>query len=86
MRMIALVLCLSACAAGPDVPVEALGEDTCNAAPWNARTGQPGPTGAEVPPGARVIAPGDAVTEDFSPTRLNIDIDDAGRILRAWCG
>jgi hypothetical protein len=31
----------------------------------------------------RFIAPGDAVTEDFSPTRLNIDIDDAGRILRA---
>jgi hypothetical protein len=39
-----------------------------------------------IPQGARLIRPGDAVTEDFSPTRLNIDLDAAGRILRAWCG
>ena len=34
----------------------------------------------------RVIGPGPAVTTDFSPSRLNIDYDDAGKITRVWCG
>lgn len=35
---------------------------------------------------ARWIKPGDAVTMDYSPTRLNIDLDDAGRITKFHCG
>jgi hypothetical protein len=34
----------------------------------------------------RVIGPGQAVTMDFSPSRLNIDYDNAGKITRVWCG
>jgi hypothetical protein len=34
----------------------------------------------------RIIAPGTAVTMDFSPARLNIETDATGRILRAYCG
>lgn len=38
------------------------------------------------PMGTRVIEPGMAVTEDYSPSRLNLDIDQSGRITRVWCG
>lgn len=34
----------------------------------------------------RVIRPGMAVTMDYSPDRLNIEIDEAGRISRVSCG
>lgn len=34
----------------------------------------------------RVIAPGTAVTMDFSPFRLNIETEAAGRITRVYCG
>jgi hypothetical protein len=81
MRLIALCLALAAC-----VPAPAPADDTCNAAPYTALIGQPINALTAIPQGARVIRPGDAVTEDYSPTRLNIDLDDTGRILRAWCG
>lgn len=34
----------------------------------------------------RYIAPGDAVTLDFSPSRLNIELGDDGRIKLFRCG
>jgi hypothetical protein len=34
----------------------------------------------------RVIGPGMAVTMDFRPNRLNVEIDDAGMIRRVYCG
>lgn len=34
----------------------------------------------------RTIRPGDAVTMDFRPDRLNIEIGDDGRIKRLRCG
>lgn len=34
----------------------------------------------------RVIKPGQMVTMDYKPSRLNIDVDDAGTITRVWCG
>ncbi len=34
----------------------------------------------------RVIRPGDAVTMDHRPDRLNLDLDEDGVILRPWCG
>ena len=35
---------------------------------------------------ARVIKPGDAVTMDADPQRLNIEVDDTGKIRRLRCG
>jgi hypothetical protein len=84
MRHLALFLALTACIA-TEAPLPADG-DTCGSALWQARVGEPVGAFPDPPSGARVIRPGDAVTEDFSPMRLNIDIDDAARILRAWCG
>lgn len=34
----------------------------------------------------RVIEPGMAVTMDYSPSRLNIELDAAGKITRVYCG
>lgn len=34
----------------------------------------------------RYIAPGDAVTMDFVPARLNVELGDDGRIVRFRCG
>lgn len=36
--------------------------------------------------GVRVIRPGMAVTMDYRAGRLNIEIDDDGRIVRVHCG
>lgn len=34
----------------------------------------------------RVLKPGDAMTQDYSPARVNIEIDDTQTITRIWCG
>jgi hypothetical protein len=34
----------------------------------------------------RVIAPGDMVTMDYRPDRLNIETDAEGRVVRLKCG
>lgn len=39
-----------------------------------------------LPQGTRIITPGMAVTEDYSASRLNIELDARGRITGLWCG
>ncbi|MFD0858797.1 I78 family peptidase inhibitor [Roseovarius aquimarinus] len=34
----------------------------------------------------RIIGPDMAMTMDYNPARLNVDIDGQGRITRIWCG
>jgi hypothetical protein len=34
----------------------------------------------------RVIRPGEAVTLDFNPERINVELDAAARIVRVTCG
>lgn len=34
----------------------------------------------------RYIAPGDAVTMDYAPSRLNVELGEDGRIVRLRCG
>lgn len=38
-----------------------------------------------LPEGTRIIAPGTAVTMDYRPDRLNIELDDKDRIIRVHC-
>lgn len=38
------------------------------------------------PAGTRLLYPGTPVTEDYRPSRLNIDIDMSGTITGVWCG
>lgn len=80
------VLLLMACA-GQSQDVKGIGGD-CGAADLQDLVGQPesvlqtmrfaGPV--------RVIHPGQAVTMDFSPARLNIIIDEQGKIAEVRCG
>lgn len=34
----------------------------------------------------RVFEQGSPVTQDFSPSRLNLETDGSGGLVRAWCG
>ena len=68
----------------PPVPVT----DLCGASGFQHLTGlkvsslpQPGPWSS-----LRIIRPGMMVTMDYSATRLNAQVDRAGRILALSCG
>lgn len=39
-----------------------------------------------LPSGTRIIEPGMAITEDYRPERMNVEIGEDGRIARIWCG
>ena len=62
--------------------------DACGASGMQALVGQGRDVLAAmtVPAGTRVIRPGMAVTEDYGPARLNIDLNETGTVTRVWCG
>ncbi|PVA06286.1 I78 family peptidase inhibitor [Thalassorhabdomicrobium marinisediminis] len=70
---------------GPAVPAPA--DDTCNAAQHAGLVGQDATALERVllmgP--VRIIRPGDAVTMDFRPERINFHIDDSNRITSITC-
>lgn len=88
----ALALALGACTgtappSGGPLPLPAA-PDTCGLADVAGLVGQaasrlPGEGGWK---NVRMIRPGQAVTMDYSPTRLNVELDGADRILRMSCG
>ena len=83
------VLCLAGCVSGPMAPDDSdPGPDTCGTAGMQGLVGQDRSVLAAMtlPEGTRVIRPGQPVTTDYSPQRLNIDLDARGRIVRLWCG
>ena len=69
-------------------PAPAEGEDACGAAELQGLIGQPETVLATMrfSQVVRVIGPGMAVTMDYSPDRLNIDVGEDGLITRLWCG
>jgi hypothetical protein len=60
----------------------------CEAARYAPLLGQPRSAldSLALPERTRVIAPNSAVTMDYSPQRLNIDLNTQGRITRIHCG
>lgn len=80
--LLAAVL-LAAC-----VPASPPDADACGASGMQDLVGQDRSVLAAMtlPMGTRVIAPGMAITEDYSAQRLNLDLDARGRITRVWCG
>ncbi|MCA3438540.1 MAG: hypothetical protein INF48_14630 [Rhodobacter sp.] len=89
------LMALSACAGpapartgGPANPVPPAAEDTCGAADFASLVGQPvSRFSAEVRAGpARVIRPGQPVTMDYNPLRLNVLLDADDRIVGLSCG
>lgn len=91
-----LIVTLSACGRGvPDLPatpsrpsIPPPQSDTCGAGPHASLIGQER-TALErvlIMREIRIVRPGDAVTLDFRPTRLNIEIGTDGRIASLYCG
>lgn len=35
---------------------------------------------------ARILPPNSVMTQDFRPDRVNVNLDEAGVIVRIWCG
>lgn len=64
----------------PDAAMQFVGQQA-NAANVEAARAAAVPTGT-----VRVIAPGQAVTMDYRPDRLNIEVDDQRVILKLRCG
>lgn len=62
--------------------------DKCDVGQYQTLLGQPKEaiTGIAFSGPVRVIEPGSAVTMDFSPERLNIEVDKTGLIIALRCG
>ena len=78
-------------ATGDDMPAPVLpspADDTCGASELTGYVGQDASIldTARFANPIRVIRPGDMVTMDFNPQRLNFDLDELGEILRIRCG
>jgi Peptidase inhibitor I78 family len=87
LRIIRVLSVLGLCACVPaPAPVDLT--PACGADALAAFVGQPlaALQAHGLPPGARIIRPGDEVTEDFGPSRLNVDLDANDRVTRLWCG
>lgn len=85
----ALMLALVACTPAGAPPVDPLPNvESCGAEGLQQLLGQPEAVLATLRFSTvlRVIRPGMAVTMDYSPSRLNIEIDATGRISRISCG
>jgi hypothetical protein len=89
----AAVLALAGCAVRPDTAAMGISEARCRAAGAETVLGQTLDQQVQeqalLQSGAlrtRVIRPGMAVTMDADPLRLNIEVDDTGRIRRMVCG
>ena len=85
------LIALSACTEpvpGPVTPVPPAAEDTCGAAGLAALIGQPvSRFSAQARQGpARIMRPGQPVSLDYNPLRLNVLLDADDRIVGVSCG
>lgn len=82
-------LALAGCQMAPALPADPVdpGADACGAAQLQYLVGQPESVldGMRFDAPVRVIRPGMAVTMDYRPDRLNIEIDARNRIARVHC-
>ena len=81
------VLCLASC--GAEGPGGSGAADTCNAREYRDLIGDRVADLAalsQAAPRVRYVYPGQAVTEDDRPDRLNIVFDGSDRVVRVYCG
>jgi hypothetical protein len=100
MRAVLLLVMLAACSRGGAVdtvrstldgqlpPPAARAPDSCHSEMFAGYEGRSGAAleGIVFSQPVRIIGPGDPVTEDYSPLRINFDLDATGTIVRIWCG
>ncbi len=79
---------IAACTIPDSPPSPPMLEDTCNARQYGNLIGQDATTLEKVMllGQVRVIRPGDAVTQDFRPERINFGIDTNNQISDISCG
>lgn len=86
----AAALALSACmhmAATPPAEGASTGEaSACGAERYQTLVGQPQSALPALPDGARVVCHNCAVTMDYREDRLNVWLDEQGRVGRVTCG
>lgn len=95
VMMAALTLSLSGCmqTANTAPAASASEEDACGKSRYMDLIGEPERNHSFEPltPDAnislvRIIYPNSAVTQDYRPERLNVDVNVDGDIARLWCG
>jgi len=64
----------------------ASGPDTCNAAAHQGLIGLDAASSLALPEPKRLVGPTDAVTTDFNPARLNVQLNDIDNIVAITCG
>ncbi|WP_162933349.1 I78 family peptidase inhibitor [Sulfitobacter mediterraneus] len=72
------LLVLAGCSGEPAI-------NACGADQWRNLLGKPEAALSVVGKDLRIIHPGDAVTMDFNPARLNAEIDAQGKIAKLAC-
>lgn len=84
---LALPLLLAACVTADDPVAAAPEQSGCGAAGFQGLIGQPKAalSSLTLPAGTRIIGPEQAVTMDFRPDRLNVEIGPDARIARIGC-
>lgn len=82
LPLVALTACVQ-----PEPATPAPDADACNASSLSGLVGQPSTVLKTMllPAGTRVINPGEPVTMDFRPDRMNIEIGTDGRIAKIGC-
>jgi hypothetical protein len=60
--------------------------DTCNAAAHQGLVGQDAASSLALPEPKRLYGPNDAVTMDYNPARLNVQLDAVDNIVAITCG
>lgn len=88
IAFLGFALILAGCAAPPVDEPDHGAPQGCGAGRLAGWVGQPVAALDEqyLPSTVRILAPGTPVTEDFSPNRLNVDVDAAGTITGFHCG
>lgn len=88
IAFLGFALILAGCAAPPVAEPDHGAPQGCGAGRLAGWVGQPVTALDEqyLPSTVRILAPGTPVTEDFSPSRLNVDVDAAGTITGFHCG
>lgn len=88
MRSLLILAGIVALCACQPVPPGAPGPESCGADALQGLVGQSAEVLATMKFAnpTRILRPGMAVTMDYSPTRLNIEVDTAERIVRVQCG
>jgi hypothetical protein len=89
MRTLTILPALAlAAACTPEAPPADAGPNECPAASLQTLVGQPESAVAAMTFATpmRLLRPGMAVTMDYRPDRLNIEVDRAGRVVRVFCG